>query len=152
LRLHAVELGAERIPEERVVSVPLSRAIEGLDEEVAVLERGDLPGRVAAAQDVVAERSREPTEDGGAPQEVETLRRQAPEDRAREVVHEVSVGATLGSGSAGAIPTFAERHHLERDGRRPPTRTLDHGVELGRLERHAGRTHELLRLAGAEGE
>ena len=89
----ADELGAQDLPEEVVVAVPLPPAIEGLDEEVRVLELGDLLRRILATEHGVAQRRREAVQDRRLQQEGEPLGRQAREQLAGEVVHQVAIVA-----------------------------------------------------------
>ena len=89
----AGELGAKDVPEEMVVAVPFAPAIEGLDEEVRVLELGDLLRRILAAEHGVAQRRREAVQDRCPQQEGEPLGRQAREQLAGEVIHQIAVVA-----------------------------------------------------------
>ena len=89
----ADELGAKDLPEEVVVAVPLPAAIEGLDEEVRVLELGDLLRRILATEDRVAQRRRDPVQDRRLQEEGEPLGRQAREELAGEVIHQIAIVA-----------------------------------------------------------
>ena len=133
------ELRAKGLPEQVVVAVPLACAIEGLDEEVRLHQRGDLLRRVLATQDGVAQRSRDAIEDGRPQEEGEPLGRQTREQLGGEVVHEIAIVAGHPDRRAGALAGVSERERDKVEGRRPPLRALENGVEVLLCERRRPR-------------
>ena len=154
LRLALRELLQQQLAEEMVEAERAAVAVERDDEQVRLLERGELQRRAFPVEDGVAERAAHRLEHGAPAKERQPVGLEPREVLRAEVVGEVAVGA----GDRDDVPRVArvalcargERCQVEAG--RPAFGVLHQLVDLGVLELQRGGAQQHLGLAPAEGE
>ena len=147
------ELAQQHLAEQLVVTKPLPVVVQGYEEQVLALEDVEYLRRVGRANHRVAQRWREPVEDGGPVQEMPDLAGLAAEHLlGQEITHEAVITGELPDDGARAGVT-AKRERGEVYPGRPPLGPLDEVSQIGFVELHGGyRAHERGRLRRREAQ
>ncbi len=147
------ELAQQHLAEQLVVTKPLPVVVQGYQKQVLALENVDYLCRVGRADHRVAQRWREPVQDGGPAQEIPDLAGLAAEDLlSQEIAHEAVITGELPDEGARARVT-AKRERGKVYPGRPPLGPLDKVSQIGWVELH-GRdaAHERGRLRRHEAQ
>ena len=91
LGLHPAQLAEQELPEQRVIAVPASTAVERDQEQVRRLQAAEQRLRAGFADDGVAQRGTELIEHRGGPQELLRALRQPSQRLAVQVVRHIPV-------------------------------------------------------------
>ena len=144
IRLGTLELSAEQLPEEMVVAIPASVAVQRDHEQVRACERLQLRRRAARVQHGVAQRARHAREHRGTGQEAELVMRQPREDLGAKILGDEPVVSAKPDRARRPIPLRRERRQVET--RAPALRTFGELGHLGMRQLQTSGTQELVRL------
>jgi hypothetical protein len=142
VRLGSLQLGAEQLPKEMVVAVPLPIAIQRHQEHVGALQR--LQGRRGPArlEDSVAEGARHPLENRRSGEEADLARRQVRQHLRPQVVGHQPVAPGKGCRAIGRRAPSPDRQRGKVQPRAPTLRVLDELSEVDARQVHPGRAKE----------
>ena len=107
--LGSLQLAAQQLPEQVVVSVPVTRGVEGYQEQVVALDPFESRRGHLALQQGVAQRAAQPAQYGGPEQEGAQIRRLAIEHLSAQVVHDVAVVAGERPDERGRVGAALQR-------------------------------------------
>ena len=145
------ELHLEEIREQRVVAVDLAPIVEGGDEHVRPFKRGQPLRRSGLFGQGVGKRPGDRVDDRRREHELEGLRFEGRQHLLREVVEDVTIGATERRDELLAIGGGPHRQVGEIQPCRPPVGSLvERGHAPGRQAEAEGRIHQGGRLLGRE--
>ena len=136
-----------------VVSEPLPVVVQGYEKQVLTLEDVNYLRRVGRADHRVAQRWREPVENGGPAQETPDFAGLAAEHLlGQEVAHEAVISGELPDKGV-RVGVTAKRERGEVYPGRPPLGPLQEVSQIGFVELHGGdRAHERRRLGRREAQ
>lgn len=135
------QLRLQDVGEELVVSKPTALVVERNDEEVGVFEQSEHGRAVACAGHRIAERSRQPFEDGRLQEEVSDRHGLALQYFFDEVVHDVTVVAREGADELACFGTSLQRQRGKLQGTSPAFRP---GLKAGDVVVVEAQSHEFV--------
>ena len=118
--LGALELGAQQLPEQVVIPIPVTRHVQGHHKQVVALDLLQDRRRARGLQHRVAQRTAESSQDRGAQQEAAQLRRLPVEDLGHQIVDDMAVIARERPDERGGITTIGKREGGKVEACSPP--------------------------------